>query len=579
MTRPPSIKKQPSLAKSLAKCPSGIVGLDEITYGGLPRGRPTLICGGPGCGKTLFGIEFLVRGVRDFGENGVFMSFEENAKELTENVASLAFDLGALERKNKLAIDYVHVDRNELQAIGDYDLEGLFLRLQQMIERVGAKRVVLDTLETLFGGIGNAAILRSELRRLFRWLKDAGMTAVITAERGEASLTRLGLEEYVSDCVILLDHRVDQQNTTRSLRVIKYRGSVHGTNEYPFLIDSDGISVLPITSLGLNAKASVERTTTGVPRLDEMLGGKGYFRGSTILLSGSAGAGKTSIAASLAVATCLAGQRCLYFAYEESVSQLTRNMHSIGLDLQPHLDSGLLRVISARPYLYGLEMHLVQIHKLVTEFDPAVVIVDPVTNLSSTGSLVEMRSMMTRLIDFLKNGGITGCFTALTEGKRLSEDGEGGVSSLIDTWIVVRAVEVGGERNRLLTIVKSRGMAHSNQTSEFVLTKKGLHLLDTSIGAAGVLTGSARLADELNQAQMRQQRSHEISVRKAAIDRKRQSLEAQLLALKADCDAEALKVEELTQQEAIDERRLVAHNEQLARSRWAFKNVSSRGRK
>jgi circadian clock protein KaiC len=560
------------------KCPSGILGLDEITHGGLPRGRPTLICGGPGCGKTLFAMEFLIRGATAYGENGVFMSFEENAKELTENVASLAFDVKGLERQKKLAIDYVHVDRNEIEETGEYDLEGLFVRLKSMIQSVGAKRVVLDTLETLFGGMTNTTILRSELRRLFRWLKDSGMTAIITAERGEADLTRHGLEEYVSDCVILLDHRVDQQNTTRTLRVVKYRGSLHGTNEYPFLIDEDGISVLPITSLGLNSKASNERVPTGIPRLDEMLGGKGYFKGSTILLSGTAGTGKTSIAASLAVETCRAGARCLYLAYEESVSQLARNMRSIGIDLQPHIDAGLLKVISARPYLYGLEMHLVQIHKLVRDFEPAVVIVDPITNLSSTGTFFETRSMMTRLIDFLKNRGVTSCFTSLTEGGRPAEDSEVGVSSLIDTWLAVRAVEIGGERNRLLMIVKSRGMAHSNQTSEFVLTRKGIHLLDTSIGAAGVLTGSARLAEELQQSQERRSRSTEISVRKAALDRKRHSLEAQLLALKAECEAESEEVEALTRQEADREQRLTTHKEQLARSRWAFKNEGVRGR-
>jgi circadian clock protein KaiC len=456
-------------ALAVAKCPSGLAGFDEITHGGLPRGRPTLICGGPGCGKTLFAMEFLVRGAVDHGESGVFMSFEESPKDLTENVASLAFDLRGLERSRKLAIDYVHVDRNMIVETGEYDLEALFIRLREMISRVNAKRVVIDTLEALYGGLTNTTILRSELRRLFRWLKDCGMTAVITAERGTGPLTRQGLEEYVSDCVVLLDHRVQQRTSARSLRVVKYRGSMHGTNEYPFLIDEGGISVLPITSLGLTAHGSIERVSSGVPQLDRMLGGKGYFRSSTVLLSGDAGTGKTSIAASLAAATCAAGKRCLYFAYEESVSQLTRDLRASGIDLQPHLDSGRLKIVSERPYHFGLEHHLVDIHKRVKAFEPSVVILDPLSSLASTGTFVETRSMLTRLIDFLKNRGITGCFTSAPEG-------EAGISALIDTWLELRPVDRRGVRRRALMILKSRGMEHSNLSGDIVLGPEGIHL-------------------------------------------------------------------------------------------------------
>ena len=402
--------------RSLPKAPTGIQGLDEITGGGLPRGRPTLVCGSAGCGKTLLAMEFLVRGATEFGEPGVFMAFEETAEELAQNVRSLGFDLEDLAEQNKLLVDFVRVERSEIEETGEYDLEGLFIRLGHAIDSLGAKRVVLDTLETLFGGLSNAAILRAELRRLFRWLKDKGVTAIITGERGDGTLTRHGLEEYVSDCVIVLDHRVTEQLSTRRLRIVKYRGTTHGTNEYPFLIDENGISVLPVTSLGLSQEASDERISTGIPRLDAMLGGKGVYRGSSVLISGTAGTGKTSLAAHFADATCRRGERCLYFAFEESESQLVRNMRSIGLDLAPWSKKGLLRFHATRPSAYGLEMHLATLHKLVNEFEPRVVVVDPITTFLGAGTSVEAESMLMRLIDFLKAQQITAMFTSLTHG-------------------------------------------------------------------------------------------------------------------------------------------------------------------
>lgn len=326
-------KAEKRAAFGLAKCPTGITGLDEITKGGLPQGRPTLVCGGAGSGKTLFAMEFLVRGAMKYDEPGVFIAFEETAGELAENVDSLGFDLERLTKQKKLAIDYVHVQRSEILETGEYDLEGLFIRIGYAIDSIGAKRIVLDTIEALFAGLSNDFILRSELRLLFRWLKEKGITAVITAERGTNTLTRQGLEEYVSDCVIMLDHRVIDQTATRRMRVIKYRGSAHGTNEYPFLIDEQGFSVLPVTTLGLEHLATSERLSSGIPELDAMLGGKGYFRGSTILITGTAGTGKTSVAAHFVDAACRRGERCSYFAFEESESQLLRNMSSIGLNL------------------------------------------------------------------------------------------------------------------------------------------------------------------------------------------------------------------------------------------------------
>ena len=478
----------------LPKAPTGIAGLDEITEGGLPRGRPTLVCGSAGCGKTLLAMEFLVRGATEFGEPGVFVAFEETAEELTQNVRSLGFELDELVGRKQLLVDHVRIGRREIEEAGEYDLEGLFIRLGHAIDSIGAKRVVLDTLEVLFGGLSNQSILRSELHRLFRWLKDKGVTAIITAERGDGTLTRHGLEEYVSDCVILLDHRVSEQLSTRRIRVVKYRGTTHGTNEYPFLIDAAGISVLPITSLGLQHEASLERISTGVAQLDEMLGGRGVYRGTTVLVSGTAGTGKTSLAAHFADAACRRGERCLYLSFEESPGQLMRNMRSIGLDLAPWVDQGVLQFHSTRPSAYGLEMHLATLHKLVKGFQPRVVIVDPITTFLNSGTSREAEGMLMRLIDFLKSQQITALFTSLTHGGDAIEATKSAVSSLIDTWLLVRDLESRGERNRGLYILKSRGMAHSNQIREFLLTDRGVQLLDVEMGPEGALVGSLRSA-------------------------------------------------------------------------------------
>jgi len=463
-------------ARALPKAPTGIEGLDEITGGGLPKGRPTLICGGPGCGKTLLACEFLVRGATQFDEPGAFISFEETGEELAQNVRSLGFDLDALIEDKKLAIDYVRVERAEIAESGEYDLEGLFLRLGLAIDSVGAKRIVLDTIESLFGGFTNEALLRSELRRLFRYLKDRGVTALITGERGERTFTRQGLEEYVSDCVILLDHRVIDQVSTRRLRIVKYRGTTHGTNEYPFLIDEAGFSVLPLSGLQLDHAVTDERVSTGIAGLDEMLDGKGYYRGSSILVSGTAGTGKTSVATHFAHETARRGERCLYLAFEESPQQLIRNMQSIGVDLEPFVKKGLLRIHSSRPTLHGLEMHLVQIHKMVAEFAPAAVVVDPVSNFIDSSSAIEAQAMLMRLIDFLKGKQITALLTHLTSGGRAAEATDIGVSSIIDTWLLVRDVETGDERTRGLYVLKSRGMPHSKQIREFVITSRGVQL-------------------------------------------------------------------------------------------------------
>jgi circadian clock protein KaiC len=523
----------------LKKVPTGITGFDEVTEGGLPAGRPSLVCGGAGCGKSLFATEFLVRGAMQFHEPGVLMTFEETADDIKKNVASLGFDIADLVARKKLVIDHVRVERSEIEENGEYDLEGLFIRLDHAIKTIGAKRVVLDTIETLFSGLNNQGILRSELRRLFGWLKDRGMTTVITGERGEGALTRQGLEEYVSDCVVLLDHRVYGQISTRRLRVVKYRGSLHGTNEYPFLIDEKGITVLPITMAGMDYQVSSERVTTGVPELNEMLGGKGYYRGSTILLSGSAGTGKTSLAAHLADATCKRGERCLYFSFEESQSQIVRNMKSIKLNLEPHLRKGLLKFHSTRPTVYGLEMHLVLIHKMIEEFKPTVAVFDPVTSLESAGTLADSTNMLIRVIDFLRKKKITCFLISLTSaGSKSQEMTDVGMSSIVDTWLLLRDTEVGGERNRLMFVLKSRGTAHSNQVREFLITSRGVRLVEAYLGDEGVLTGSARLSQLNREKAERLMSKEERERQQLALAHRRKAVEAQIEALRAGFLAE-----------------------------------------
>ncbi|HKV13313.1 MAG TPA: circadian clock protein KaiC, partial [Thermoanaerobaculia bacterium] len=522
--------------EGIQKSPTGITGFDEITGGGLPAGRPSLVCGGPGCGKTLFAMQFLVNGAVQFDEPGVFMSFEENVDELTKNVASLGFDLTDLIERRRIAMDTVVVERSEIEETGEYDLEGLFVRLDFAIRSIGAKRVVLDTIESLFSGLSNQAILRAELRRLFRWLKDKGVTVVITGEKGEGTLTRQGLEEYVSDCVIFLDHRVNDQVSTRRLRIIKYRGSSHGTNEYPFVIDERGLEVLPVTSLHLRHAASTERISSGIERLDTMLGGKGFFRGSSILLSGTAGTGKSSIAAHLADATCARGERCVYLSMEESPGQIVRNMRSIGLDLGRWIDSGLLHFHSSRPTLFGLEMHLVTIYRLVQELEPTVVIVDPLSNLINVGSVHEVTTTLLRLVDFLKSRQITALFTVLTSSADSPDETNLGVSSLMDAWILLRNLESNGERNRGLYVLKSRGMSHSNQIREFVMTDGGVQLLDVYLGPQGMLTGSARLAQEMRDRAETLARSEELASMQRKLEHRRLALEAQISSLRAELE-------------------------------------------
>jgi len=568
-------KVAPLATHSLPKAPTGIIGLDEITGGGLPSGRPTLVCGSAGCGKTMLSMEFLVRGATQFGEPGVFMMFEENAAELTANVRSMGFDLDQLVKEKKIALDHVHIERSEIEETGEYDLEGLFIRLGHAIDSIGAKRVVLDTVEALFAGLPNHGILRAELRRLFRWLKNRGMTAIITGEKGEGNaITRYGLEEYVADCVITLDHRVTEQISTRRLRVLKYRGSAHGTNEYPFLIGERGISVLPITSLRLDHAAPAERLSTGIARLDEMLGRRGVFRGSSVLVSGSPGTGKSSLGATFADAACHRGERTLLFAYEESSAQILRNMRSIGMDLEPWVKQGLLQIHASRPALQGLEQHLVAMHDTVQAFRPAVVVVDPISNLTLERSDSEVKPTLMRLIDFLKQQQITTLFTSLTtggSGTSAAEDSQVGVSSLMDTWLLLRNVEFNGERNRTLYVLKSRGMVHSNQVREFILSDAGIDLVDVYVGADRVLTGTARVtqaAHEHSAAELRQE-DHERKLRQLASRQK--AIQAQIAALHAEGEAEEAEVKFAIAQETLQEKNTQQNTAAMAQLRGGTK--------
>lgn len=569
----------------VGKAPTGIKGLDDITGGGLPLGRPTLVCGSTGCGKTLMAMEFLVRGATQFDEPGVFMSFEEKAEELSKNFASLGFDLSDLVARNLLLLDHVHIEKSEIEETGEYDLEGLFIRLGYSIDSIGAKRVVLDTIEALFSGLTNESVLRAELRRLFRFLKDKGVTAIVTGEQGERTLTRYGLEEYVADCVIQLSHNVSQQIATRRMRIVKYRGSSHGTNEFPFLIDEHGFSVLPISSLGLQHPASSERVSTGEPRLDSMMGGKGYYKGSSVLISGTAGTGKSSLAAHFVDAACRRGERCLYFAFEESQNQIMRNMRSIGIDLEQWVEKGLLRFQNSRPTLYGLEMHLVSMHKSIEGFQPHNVVVDPISNLVTAASEMEVKSMLSRLIDYLKMKEITAVCTDLTNGGAEDiEHTDVGMSSLMDTWILLRNIEENGERNRGLYILKSRGMPHSNQIREYVLSDRGIEFRDVYAGSGGVLTGSARTAQEAREVAEALERSQEIERKEREIARKKLETEAQIAALQAQFETDKGELERAIAKEKQRDVALAHGNLGLAMARGgdsadAQKVPAKRGRK
>lgn len=562
-------KEAQSHRNVLPKSPTSIQGLDEITGGGLPKGRPTLICGGAGCGKTLFAMEFLVRGATLYNEPGVFISFEETEKELTANVASLGFDLGNLVKHKKICLEHIHIQRGEIEESGEYDLKGLFVRIHSAIESIGAKRVVLDTIESLFSALPNATVVRTELRRLFGWLKKKGVTAIITGERGNGTLTRQGLEEYVSDCVILLDHRVSDQSSIRRLRIVKYRGSTHGTNEYPFLIDEDGFSILPVTSLGLNHISSNERISTGIPRLDTMLSGKGYYRGSTVLVSGTAGTGKTSVATQFVDAACKRGERVLYFAFEESPSQFMRNMSSIGIQLDPWVKKGLLHFHATRPTLFGLEHHLTTTIKLINKVEPHIVVLDPIDAFVMGGNQVEVKIMLLRLVDFLKMKNITAFFASLTNAGDNQELTDMSISSLIDTWLLLRDIETGGERNRGLYILKSRGMNHSNQIREFKLTNHGIELLDVYVGPEGVLTGSARLSQEAKNDEEQLLRQQEIERKQFGLELKRAATEAHIVVLQSEFKAEESETLKFIEMEKAKTERFAQIQKKMAESRKA----------
>ena len=513
----------------------------------------------------MFAMEFLVRGAREFNEPGVLMTFEETSEEMTRNVESLGFDLKSLVDRKKLSLDYVRIEPSEIQETGEYDLEGLFIRLQHAIDSVGAKRVVLDTLEAVFSGFSNQGMLRAEIRRLFRWLKDRGLTTVVTAERGDGTLTRYGLEEYVSDCVVALDHRVNDQISTRRMRIVKYRGSAHGTDEYPFLIDHKGFSVLPLSAIRLNHKVSRDRVSSGVKDLDGMLEGKGFYKGSSVLVSGTSGSGKSTLAAHFANEACRTGKRALYIAFEESASQVTRNMQSVGIDLGQHINKGLLQFCAWRPTQHGLEMHLLRIHDLVEQFKPEVVVIDPITNLISA-NINEVHAMLMRLLDFLKDRQITAMFVTLTANQGAEEQTEVGISSLTDTWILLRDIELNGERNRCLYVLKSRGMAHSNQIREFVLSRNGVRLLPAYVGAGTVYTGSARLAQEARERAEAVRAEQELEAKRKQFSTRRSALESQIAVLRSELASGRSEFARLSQQQK-------RRREQLAQDEAAMSKI------
>lgn len=556
-----------STPQGISKSPTGIEGFDDLTLGGVPTGRPTLVCGSAGCGKTLFATTFLVHGAREYNEPGIFVTFEERPGDIVNNVASLGFALHKLVDDEKIAFEYVTLQRSELEEAGDYDLEGLFLRIESAIDSIGAKRIVLDTIESLFSVFSNEAILRAEIRRLFDWLKDKGMTTVITAERGDGTLTRQGLEEYVSDCVILLDHRVQNQVSTRRLRIVKYRGTAHGTNEYPFLIDQDGFSVLPVSSLGLNHKISEDRISSGIADLDAMLTGGGFHRASSILISGVAGSGKSSVAASFAHAACAAGERALLFSFEESADQSVRNMKSLGIDLGRWIKSDKLRYIATRPTFYSLEMHLAVMLREVIRFNPSLVILDPISAFLESGDRMEIQSMLLRVVDFLKGRGVTAVFTHLMHGQDGRVETDAGLSSLMDAWILLLNREVSGEFNRELYLLKARGLAHSNQVREFIMSDRGIQLMTPYLGESGALTGSARKIEEAKSRRAELQRNAEMSRAQHQIEQKRRNAKAQMEALQAELDADEVQLKLMTQNEDEYRRQAADDRIEIERSR------------
>lgn len=535
------------MSEGISKSATGIEGFDELTLGGLPTGRPTLVCGSAGCGKTLFASTFLFNGARAYDEPGVFVTFEERPVDIVANVDSLGFDLQQLIDESKIHIEHIEIDPSEVAEVGDYDLEALFLRLEFAVDQIGAKRIVLDTIESLFSAFSNPAILRAEIRRLFDWVKSKGLTAVITGERGDGTLTRQGLEEYVSDCVILLDHRVDNQISTRRLRIVKYRGTGHGTNEYPFLIDEDGFSVLPVSSLGLSHKVFDERIASGVPDLDQMLTGGGFHRGSSILITGVAGSGKSTLSCMMADAACKRGERALYLSFEESEGQVVRNMKSVGTDIDQWLKKGLLKYVAARPTFYSLEMHLAVILREVARFKPRLVVLDPISAFTGAADMVEVQSMLLRIVDYLKSNGITAVFTHLANAQQAETDA--GLSSLMDAWVLLLNREANGEFNRELYLLKARGIAHSNQVREFVMSSNGIHLLEPYLGEGGALTGSARRTEEARARRLEVERRAEVARLQDQITQRRRRAAAQIEALQADIDADEAELKRVTSAE------------------------------
>ena len=537
------------VSATLEKCPTGIAGFDDLSEGGLPRGRPTLLAGPAGSGKTLFALEFVLHGIEQFQEPGVFVSFEETPEELAVNVASLGYDLARHQEEKLLSILHIELEPGELIEAGEYDLDGLFLRLGAAIDATGARRIALDAVANLFSAFTDLRILRSEFRRLMNWLKNKGISAVVTTERGTEAITRHGLEEYIADCVIALDNRIEDQVATRRLRIVKYRGSPHGGDECPFVLNRYGFSVMPVTSAGLAYPVSSERMSSGIPSLDVMLSG-GFFRGSSVLISGTSGTGKSSIGAQMVDAACRRGERCLYVALEESPDQIERNMNSIGLDLGQWRRAGLLHFHAARPTSSGLETHLASLSGLVRKFQPQVVVIDPITAFDISTNEERVKLMLVRAVDLFKSLGITSLFTALNTGGSAPESTSVAISSLVDAWLLLRNLESAGERTRGLYVCKARGTVHSNQIREFLLTDTGMKLVDVMLDSDGqILTGSARLMHQRFEENQGKSRSAETLRRRAVLEKRRRVLDARIDAMRAEYEDELQSLEAEFEQE------------------------------
>ena len=517
---------------------TGVKGLDDVLGGGIPQGHAMLLVGKPGTGKSILSMEYLLHGIELHKENGVYISFEESEKQIISNAASFGWKFEEMVKKNKLAISYIDMQPEQMRTVGDYDLSALILRVKGAIKKVNARRVVIDGINNLLSTFDDERIIRSDLLRLIREIKEVNATIFITGERGHDSWSKMGFEEYLADGLMHLDNRTDGNYQTREIQVVKCRGINHYTGKSPFIINSEGMSIRPLITADFDYKVLKSRVSTGIADIDNMLGGKGLYRGSTVYITGPSGAGKTSISSSFANGACSRGERALFLAFEESSDQIIRNMKSIGLSLDKWVNEKLLYFYTARATTNSLEGHLDNIMTMVREVEPTCVVLDPISAFRPIANENETKLMLIRLNDYLRARKITTVFTALSSDGEYSEHADVQLSSIADTWIVVRIMDYKGERNNVMQLMKSRGMSHSRQMKEMYFTGNGLKLQNVYQGPEGVLTGAARIGQEKYEKLKEARNVIEIDKNRKKIERKKSLLEASIEALKHEYEEE-----------------------------------------